>query len=243
MRTNALDGLSLPPLPLAEGAAVDRSAGAQDAGASFEAYLVSFMFRQIRESDPDGLLNSGAMATFGGLFDQELGKAVAAGEGLGLRQELARAMAEQEVGSALPTPRRQEGVARITSDFGARRDPFTGAARAHHGTDIGAPLGSEVRAVQSGRVIFAGDRGGLGHAVIVDHGGGLQTVYGHCGELRVREGDEVAAGATLAEVGMTGRTTGPHLHFEVRLHGEALDPASHFDPLSIVDPLGAGPRR
>lgn len=112
----------------------------------------------------------------------------------------------------------------ITSEFGWRVHPLYGTPHFHAGVDIGAPAGTPVRAALSGQVQFAGAAGGYGLAVILDHGGGIHTLYGHMRVIRVRAGQEVAAGETLGEVGSTGLSTGPHLHFEVRRDGKPVDP-------------------
>jgi len=106
----------------------------------------------------------------------------------------------------------------VTSGFGWRE------GRRHEGVDLAADYGAPVRAAAAGRVIFAGPRGTYGLAVIVDHGGGVATLYAHNSRLLVREGDAVRAGEPLALVGSTGRATGPHLHFEVRYYGVPVDP-------------------
>ncbi len=112
----------------------------------------------------------------------------------------------------------------ITSQFGRRFHPILGYSRFHAGTDFGAAYGSPIRAAESGVVIFAGWYGGYGNAVIIDHGGGVTTLYGHASRLNVREGDAVQKGSAIAAIGTTGLSTGPHLHFEVRQSGEPTDP-------------------
>ena len=112
----------------------------------------------------------------------------------------------------------------ITSNFGWRIHPILGTGRFHAGTDFGAEHGSPILAADSGTVIFAGWYGGYGNAVIVDHGNGLTTLYGHASELYVVEGQAVRQGQMIATVGSTGLSTGPHLHFEVRRNGEPTDP-------------------
>lgn len=118
--------------------------------------------------------------------------------------------------------------ARLTSDFGARaKDPVTGKALVdghHDGYDLAAPMGSPIRASKAGRVTFAGARGGYGQAVILSHEGGWTTVYGHASRLAVKVGQEIAAGQVIAYVGSTGHSTGPHLHYELRRDGQAVDP-------------------
>jgi murein DD-endopeptidase MepM/ murein hydrolase activator NlpD len=116
------------------------------------------------------------------------------------------------------------GEASLTSPFGYRPDPFLGRPALHPGVDLVQAFGSEIHATASGRVIHAGWMGGYGQMVEIDHGNGLTTRYGHMSEVLVNEGDEVAASATLGRLGTTGRSTGPHLHYEVRIDGEPVDP-------------------
>ncbi|HEY9668581.1 MAG TPA: peptidoglycan DD-metalloendopeptidase family protein [Coleofasciculaceae cyanobacterium] len=114
--------------------------------------------------------------------------------------------------------------AEITSNFGWRRHPILGSSRFHAGIDFGASYGSTIRAAEGGTVIFAGWYGGYGNAVIINHGSGITTLYGHSSKLYVTEGQTVQAGVAIAAVGSTGLSTGPHLHFEVRKNGEPVDP-------------------
>ncbi len=113
---------------------------------------------------------------------------------------------------------------RITSRFGSRVHPVLGYRRFHAGVDFGSPYGTRISAADSGKVIFAGWYGGYGNSVIVDHGGGLTTLYAHASRLSVREGQAVVKGQAIASVGSTGLSTGPHLHFEVRRNGSPVDP-------------------
>ena len=112
----------------------------------------------------------------------------------------------------------------VTSPFGARN--IFGAEDFHRGTDIAAPLGTEIRAAAAGTVCLAGEQGSYGNLVQVDHGNGYVTYYAHCSTLLVSEGDWVDQGQTVALVGVTGRSTGPHCHFEIRWQGEPFDPES-----------------
>ncbi|MBE9210005.1 peptidoglycan DD-metalloendopeptidase family protein [Nostoc sp. LEGE 06077] len=112
-----------------------------------------------------------------------------------------------------------------SSPFGWRVHPILGYRRFHAGLDFAASYGSTIRAADSGTVIFAGWYGGYGRAVIIDHGNGLTTLYGHTSELFVSEGQGVQRGQAIAAVGSTGFSTGPHLHFEVRRRGTPINPA------------------
>jgi len=112
----------------------------------------------------------------------------------------------------------------ITSGFGLRRHPLFGIVHRHQGVDIAAPWGTPVRAAAAGTVVYAGWFGGYGKLVVVDHGGGVATLYGHLSSIAVSPGDRVAAGDVLGRVGSTGYSTGPHLHFEIRVDGRPVDP-------------------
>ena len=116
------------------------------------------------------------------------------------------------------------GEASVASPFGYRRDPFLGLPALHTGVDLLQPYGSEIRATGAGRVVHAGPMGGYGDMVEIDHGDGLTTRYGHMSEISVQEGQTVAAGDVIGRLGSTGRSTGPHLHYEVRVDGEPVDP-------------------
>jgi len=116
----------------------------------------------------------------------------------------------------------------VTSNFGWRTHPILGTERFHAGIDFGADYGSLIYASEQGRVIYADWYGGYGNAVIVDHGNGMTTLYAHCSDLYVKDGDVVAKGQPIAAVGSTGFSTGPHLHFELRANGEPIDPAAYL---------------
>jgi len=116
---------------------------------------------------------------------------------------------------------------RVTSEFGTRIHPITGERGRHNGIDIAAPEGTKVLAAASGRVVLAGYYGGYGYAVIIDHGYGLKTLYGHNSRLAVKEGDTVKKGDVIAYVGSTGVSTGPHVHYEViRVVGGSEEPVN-----------------
>lgn len=116
----------------------------------------------------------------------------------------------------------------ITSGFGSRMHPILGYRRFHAGIDFGASHGSTIRSADSGVVIFSGWYGGYGRSVIIDHGDGLTTLYAHASAAYVKEGESVQRGQAIAAVGSTGLSTGPHLHFEVRKHGEPTNPMNYL---------------
>ncbi len=99
---------------------------------------------------------------------------------------------------------------------------------AHTGLDIAAKAGTDIKAVQDGIVTFAGTKGGYGNLIIIDHGNGIETYYGHCSKLYVKEQDNVKLGEVIGAVGSTGNSTGPHLHFEIRKDGEYVNPAKYL---------------
>lgn len=114
----------------------------------------------------------------------------------------------------------------ITSPYGYRWHPIRGGYIFHSGIDIGADYGVPIRATASGIVIMAGWYGGYGNCIIVDHGGGWSSLYGHCSAIYVGKGQAVPQGGALGSVGSTGMSTGPHLHFEIRYNGSPVDPRS-----------------
>lgn len=118
---------------------------------------------------------------------------------------------------------------RITDYFGYRKDPFTGRKKYHEGIDIGVDTGTKIRAAADGTVIMSEYTRGYGRAVKIKHANGLVTVYGHCSKLLASVGDKVKKGDVVANVGSSGRSTGPHLHFEVQLYGTAVDPLKYLD--------------
>lgn len=118
---------------------------------------------------------------------------------------------------------------RLQGYFGRRTDPFSGDEGVFHkGVDIGAAMGTPVRAAADGIVLHAGFSSGYGRLVVVDHGNGFQTFYAHLGRFAVVAGQEVRRGELVGAVGMTGRTTAPHLHYEVRQHGNPVNPYTYL---------------
>ena len=116
----------------------------------------------------------------------------------------------------------------VTSEFGYRKDPFTGQTKGHSGMDLAVPTGTSVRAALPGTVTISQYSSSYGYYVMIDHGGGLATLYAHNSKLLVSVGQTVNAGDVVSLSGSTGRSTGPHLHFEVRVNGERTDPRPYL---------------
>ena len=197
------------------GAAAAR-ASAREAAAVIEAGLDPAMLTPPRASAPVG----------GPFVPLDLGPDASAFD-----RAAARSAAEIAAGARLkllmpflPFLKPLAGESPISSPFGYRIDPFLGRPALHAGVDLLQDYGAEVRAAAAGRVVHAGPMGGYGTMVEIDHGNGLSTRYGHLSELRVAEGEEASQGAVVGLLGATGRSTGPHLHYEVRVNGEPVDP-------------------
>jgi len=115
-----------------------------------------------------------------------------------------------------------------TSGFGPRVHPIFGTVRQHNGIDLGGDTGDRVRAARSGEVILAGQRGGFGNTIVIYHGLGYSTLYAHLSRIEVSEGQNVQSGDRIGAIGSTGWSTGPHLHFELRIDGKAVDPTPYL---------------
>ncbi len=139
-------------------------------------------------------------------------------------------ISDRYVGGSMAWP--VPGYTRITSQFGMRTHPITGIYKLHTGVDIGAPRGAEFIAANDGVVTYAGWNGAYGNMVIVDHGGGITTLYGHGSEILVSQGQSVEKGTPVLKVGSTGYSTGPHAHFEVRINGEYVQPLDYITSYS-----------
>ena len=153
------------------------------------------------------------------------GQAAAASDSFAVLTVLMKDRAE-EVSRGVPTLWPVRGL--VTSPFGARTSPYGEGREMHPGIDISASFGSPVTAAGNGAVIFAGRDPGYGGVVIVAHGGQLDTLYGHLSALYVREGQSVRRGQAIGAVGATGRATGAHLHYEVRVNGAPVDPRRYL---------------
>ncbi len=128
----------------------------------------------------------------------------------------------------IPTINPVRGPHYISSGFGMRRDPFTGRPRHHNGLDLCAARGTPIVATANGKVVFAGKNGGFGRTIEIDHGNGYVTIYGHSDKLLVAEGDVVRRGDRIGLVGDSGRSTGVHLHYEIRQNDTAINPRRYL---------------
>ena len=175
--------------------------------------------------DPSALLRGASREAMGGplelLATGPDGKTDPRFERLGL--SLARMAALEEGLDGIPQFQ-PASIKYISSGFGVRRDPFTGAGALHKGLDFAGPMGAPIYAAAEGRVSFVGRKSGYGNVVEITHGNGLVTRYAHMSRFSSRVGQSVGAGDVIGAIGSTGRSTGPHLHFEGRLHGRAVNP-------------------
>lgn len=142
------------------------------------------------------------------------------------KEILLKQSAAKYVGGKMTWP--APGYFRITSPFGYRVHPILKKKKLHTGIDIGIPSGKSIVASQHGKVIHSGWYGGYGKVVMIDHGGGIVTLYAHNSSLLVKEGQQVKKGQNIARAGSTGMSTGPHLHFEVRENGQYIDPLKYL---------------
>ena len=166
-----------------------------------------------------------------------LGKSFAALEGALFRMEvLERTLV------AIPSGQPAH-VLMLSSSYGYRHDPFTGASAMHAGLDFPGPLGTPILAAAPGKVAFVGRRSGYGNVVEVDHGQGIMTRYAHLSDFNTSVGARVAAGQQIAKMGSTGRSTGSHLHFEVRLNGVAVNPRRFLEAKADVLEVKADARQ
>ena len=204
----------------------------------FEAMLIHQLLKQMREAsnwfgteDEDRLFGNQLLET----IDVELARQLAIGGGLGLAEVLmprllggtgvepANPSGVEANSQPLPDSARSEYV---TSAFGLRQDPIAGDSRFHAGVDFRAAYGREIGAAGPGRVVFAGEQGGYGLTVVIEHSGGVRTRYAHLSSIQVSEGEAVGAQDPIGRAGDTGRATGSHLHFELIRDGERIDPST-----------------
>jgi murein DD-endopeptidase MepM/ murein hydrolase activator NlpD len=220
----------------------------------FEAMLMTQMLREMRRSlladDEEEKQNGFGLETMTDTADVELGSALSRTGGIGLTNGLLKVFERQIAGrqdddpavavsqaaasAGMPAPSASApaflnevtAAAPVSSRFGWRQDPLTGETTFHKGVDIAVAYGHDVKAAADGVVSFAGVQNGYGNTVVVDHDGGRQTRYAHLSQELVRAGDVVTEGQVLGKSGNSGRSTGPHLHFEVLVNGRPVDPVA-----------------
>jgi murein DD-endopeptidase MepM/ murein hydrolase activator NlpD len=201
----------------------------------FASFLYLEVIKAMRATlSQDGFVETESLSRdiYTSMMDGEVARAMAKRDGTGFTKTVEKSLekmapAARPVGDqAMPA----DGV--VSSTFGTRVDPINGMEAFHHGVDIAAPVGTEIRAAAAGRVISSGWVAGYGNMVEVDHGGGLVTRYGHNSRNLVAVGEDIQAGQAIALVGSTGRATGAHVHFEVRKLGKPVNPESLLGDLS-----------
>lgn len=161
-------------------------------------------FYQLRDTALSGRFSRSLGSTFGGLLNDE------------------------NIFNLASSPSLWPVMGVITSSFGEREDPFNGEGAFHKGIDIAASIGQPIRAAADGTVIIAGMANGYGREVRIDHGHGIQTVYGHMSAFAVTSGEDVKRGEIIGYVGSSGRSTGPHLHYEVLIHDTPVNPHKYL---------------
>ena len=226
--------------------------------AEFESMLLVQMLKDMRkagawdEGDEKDTLGAEAMLE---TLDVELAMHLARVKGMGLKEELLGAFERMQPkapttestpaaialpaavpalvappleGRRPPTDLTRPVEGAVTSEFGWRRDPFTGRAKFHQGVDMRAAYGQEVQAAGAGRVVFSGEQGGYGMSVVIEHADGTKTRYAHLSASLVEKGDAVAQGVPIGRAGRSGRATGTHLHFEVIAADGQRVPPEHW---------------
>jgi len=223
--TYGINGLVPLPLPPGEGAprsggvrAGEENADPKEVAAKVQAMFTEVMLKAMEDSveAEDGLFGKSASADiYRGLLREHVAHAISQKMESPLERLLEPALTRPS--ATLSQGERELPVSGIiSSPEGWRRDPITGDTKYHAGTDIAAPAGTPIRAVAAGRVVESGVKGGYGNAVVIETEDGRKMLYAHNNENYVRVGDRVSRGETIAEVGSTGRSTGPHVHFEVK---------------------------
>jgi len=216
----------------------------EEACAEFESLFIYLVMKQMRKTIAQSKMISGGKGEeiFTSMMDEELSQQISLRQGLGLRDVLIEQLTGKR-GRILPHSIATQIYSKnlsveeqvqsfvlpvfgsISSTYGWREDPFTGKQDFHYGIDIACPSGAEIPAVGAGRVVFSGREKGYGRVVEIEHQDGLTTLYAHNAKNLVKVGEKVAKYQVIALVGSSGRSTGPHLHYEVRRNGEAINPA------------------
>jgi len=215
----------------------------EEACAEFESLFICQVLTQMRKTVvKSGLVDGGkGEEIFTSLMDEELSKQISIRQGLGLSEPLIEQLTGERtkmvpqsiITHTYDRTKNDEGgdklfvlpaMGSISSPYGWRKDPFTGERDFHCGMDIASPLGTEVYAADAGRVVFSGWKVGYGKVIEIEHQNGFSTLYAHNSNSLVKEGENVTKNQPIALVGGSGRSTGPHLHYEVRKNGEPINP-------------------
>jgi murein DD-endopeptidase MepM/ murein hydrolase activator NlpD len=200
----------------------------QKVAQEFASFLINEVLKAMRAALPqDGFVENESMPRdiYTTMMDAEISRALAKRDSTGLTKMVQDSLdriapeAPKKIGIQSPVP----GM--VSSEFGMRTDPLTFKTKFHHGVDIAAPLGTTVKAAAGGKVLFSGWVAGYGNLVEIDHGGGVSTRYAHNSVNLISVGDQVQPGQRIALVGSAGRSTGAHVHFEVRSAGRSVNPA------------------
>ena len=205
--------------------------------ALFLSYLLKVMRSTVEPSDSDA--SSMGKDIYTEMFDSEIASNISRTQTLGIGDLLYRQLEHLEDGRTnedqKPQVDHDSGKSiPVTSPYGIRKDPFDGELRFHKGVDLAAPEGMPFRTVEAGTVVYAGVLGDYGNTVIVEHPNGDRTLYAHASSILVRPGESVGTEQVIGTVGSSGRSTGPHLHFEVRRNGTSIDPQEF---LAVRSPL------
>lgn len=197
----------------------------KDAAGDFEGLMIEMMIKEMRKTIPEGIFSSSSVDLFSGVFDQELAKSIARSGGLGLSDSINGSITRNKNFGFAPFRGQPFPVSgKITSSFGERLDPFSKKQAFHKGIDIGAKKGSPIHSLAEGTVTSAHYSKGYGNVVEVKHADGWSTLYAHCNSLKVSVGDQIKKNQVLGTVGSTGKSTGPHLHLELKHNGKQVDP-------------------
>jgi murein DD-endopeptidase MepM/ murein hydrolase activator NlpD len=238
MMTSLEQTLALQKRPAGEArkAPEDRSSRIREAARKFESLMLQQVFKSMQTAGQVGEKSGMANDFYQGMFVEHVAESASSGGGMGLADALARAWGADELAAERGSVEQRalaEGLegwnypveGRVSSEYGNRVHPITGEYKKHAGLDFAAAEGTPIRPTAPGRVVFAGERGGYGKTVEIEHPNGWTTRYAHASEVLVEAGQWVEADALIARVGSTGNSTGPHLHLEVRKGGRTFDPA------------------
>ncbi len=238
-----IDKIGILQPPYQGGSAGEGPKDVHEVASEFESLFIYYMLKTMRNSvmESDLFGDGRGENIYKSMLDNELARVLAKGDGVGLKVLLERQLMDKGDGHQVQRPLLKSGPyacqdtsavalqpplnGSISSDYGIRSDPVSGVRRFHHGVDIAAPEGRSIYAAGEGMVIYSGEKPGYGNLVEIRHENGLITRYGHNLKNLVEKGEKVDPSKVIALVGSTGRATGPHLHFEVRMGGVAVNPA------------------